>query len=185
MYISLRKSAALQKEILNAVPAVETTVSFSVFEALPAAIIAQSANDAVLAMELRSRLLDALYEIRDLTATANVAHGISKLVARKARVEKDIAFYNALAVAQVRPSDAVILARIDRAKNVNPDHYSYSENLSLPVLPQPSLDSLKLTVAELKKEKVRIQDELLELNIKHSIQLSEETAAVLTAQGLV
>lgn len=166
-------------------PTIESSVVFSVYEALPAAIIAQAALDAVKAMELRSSLMDALYEIRDSTAAANIEHGISRLVSRKARIEKDIAFYTAQANASVRPADAVILARIERAKTVNPDHYSYNETTSVPVFPQASIDSLKLTLAELKKEKVKLQDALLELNIKHNIRLSDETVAVLTAQGLI
>lgn len=185
MFISLRKSAALQKEILAAIPAINTSVTFSIYEAVPAAIIAQGAMDATVAMELRSKLLDALYEIRDLTAQANINSGISTLVSKLARLEKDIAQYTALSKVDVRPSDSIILSRISRASSVGVDHYSFSENLIIPVLPQASIDSIKVTLAEFKKEKVRIQDELLEQNIRNSIKLGDETVAVLTAQGLL
>lgn len=185
MFINLRKAAALQQEILAAVPAIKTTVSVSIYDALPAAVIAQAALDTTKAMELRSSLLDALYEIRDLTAVANVTSGIVQLVARRARIEKDIAVLSAVAAADVRPAEATILAKVQRQATSDVNHYTFPENLTFAVLPQPSIDSVKETIAAFKREKVTIQDKLLELNIKNTIKLSNETVAVLTEQGLI
>jgi hypothetical protein len=185
LFINLRKSAALQQEILAAVPPIKTSVNVSVYDALPASVIAQAALDTVKAMELRSSLLDALYEIRDAVAVANVTSGITQLVARRARIEKDIAVLAAVASAEVRPSDATILAKVQRQATADVNHYSFSESISFAILPQPSIDSVKDTIAALKREKVSIQDKLLELNIKNTIKLSEVTVAILSEQGLI
>jgi hypothetical protein len=167
------------------VPVIDTFVEVSVYDKLPVAVIAQAALDATAAMELRSTLLDALYEIRDAVAVANLNAGITQLVSYLARVEKDIATLNSLANATVRPSDTTILAKVERQANADPSHYSFSETVRFPIFPQASLDSIKLTIAELKKEKVRIQDQLLEANIKNTIKLSDRTVAVLTSQSLI
>lgn len=185
MYISLRKAAALQQEILAAVPALKTSAEVSIFEALPAAVISQAAIDLTKAMELRSSLMDALYEIRDAVAAANVSAGIHALVSRRARIEKDIAVLNTVSASLARPADSVILAKVERQRNSDSNHYSYSETVNFNVLPQASLDSVKATVASLKKEKVAIQDQLLELNIKTNIKLSEGTVSTLSAADLI
>jgi hypothetical protein len=185
MYISLRKAAALQKELQGAVPAISTSVTFSIYEANPLVLVETAAADALEAIELRGRLMSALYEIRNSVARVNITSGIHALVTELAALDNDIAFYNGLVRAEVSPTKAVIEGRIQRAQNSNPEHYSYSENVSVAVLNSANIEALKASLADAKKRKVKIQDELLELNIKHSIQLSDETVAVLTAAELL
>lgn len=185
MYISLRKAAALQKEILAALPTVETSASVSIYEENPLQTLTEARDAAAKALEVRHNLMVTLQLIRDLTAEQNFTSGIYKLVSKLSFIDKQISFYSALSRSEVSPSETVIKAKIERAKNANPDHYSFSDKAAFSIMDKHSIEDLKALVSNLKMDKVKIQDELLELNIKHSIKLTDETVAVLTAQGLI
>lgn len=187
MYISLRKAAALQKEIQAALPNVATSATVSIYENDVTSLLSAATEETAKALEDRHNLMISLNIIRDLTAEANFSSGIYKLVSRLALLEKQIAFYSALAKAEVMPAEPVIKATVERARNANPDHYSFSfsDKVAFSIMDKDTIEELKLLVASFKKEKVKIQDELLELNIKHSIKLSDEIVAVLTAHKLI
>ena len=184
MYISLRKAAALQKEILSAIENIDTTAVVSVYEEDVNAILVDKEAVVLAKLNERNALMDALFEIRDLTATTNVAQGITSLVAQKARLEKDIALYTKLANSSPRQTTSVVNGRIQKVR-ASENTYSHTENLSLDVLSESNIALLTATVVEMKKEKVEVQDQLLELNIKHNIDLSDGSVAVLTAKGLL
>jgi hypothetical protein len=109
--------------------------------------------------------------------------GIQNLVTEAAFLDKDIAFLTGLASSDVRPSESVIKGKVERTRTT--ESYGYQEELLFSVFPQETLDFFKYAISKKKKQKVVIQDQLLELNIKNSIKLSEENVAVLTAAGLL
>jgi hypothetical protein len=47
------------------------------------------------------------------------------------------------------------------------------------------MDQITAEIKNLKKQKQKINDEVLELNIKTEIPLSEDVVATLTAEGLI
>jgi hypothetical protein len=183
MHISLRKAAALQKEILAAVPAVTDSVSVSIYSENPISDIAEHESTMLDAIALRASLMRALEEIRNSTAQVNMTSGVQKLVTRVAFLDKDIAFLTPLANAHTRQSEVVISGKIERALHADTGHYNFQEEIKFSAF--ESTESFSDALASLKKEKVRIQDELLELNIKNSIRLSDDTVKVLTETGLI
>jgi hypothetical protein len=126
--------------------------------------------------------MSILANIRNATAKANMEAGIQNLVTEAAFLDKDIAFLTGLASSDVRPSESVIKGKVERTRTT--ESYGYQEELLFSVFPQETLDSFKDAISK-KKQKVFIQDQLLELNIKNSIKLSEENVTVLTAAGLL
>ena len=63
--------------------------------------------------------------------------------------------------------------------------YGYNDTVSTSVLAQAQIDQAKKQIADLKKQKQKINDEVLELNIKTEIPLSDEIANVLVQEGLI
>jgi hypothetical protein len=185
MYISLRKAAALQKEILAAVPSITDAVSVSIYSETPIMDIVNHEKAMLEAIALRGRLIRALEEIRIVTAYINMTSGVHSLVTRIAFVDKEISFLSGLVNANTRKSDAVIQGKIERALASDSSHYNFQEELVLSVFSERVVAPFRSSLAAMKKEKVKIQDELLELNIKNSIGLSEETVSVLTEAGLL
>ena len=185
MHISLRKAAALQKEILNVIPTVSTTASVSIYSENPIGDLVDQELAMLDAIALRASLMRALREIRSQTAMVNMTSGVHDLVTKASFIDKDIAFISGLATSVARSNDSVINGKMERAKAQDPAHYNFQEEVLLWVFSQESIESFTQALAVLKKEKVRIQDELLELNIKNNIHLSEDTVKVLTDAGLI
>jgi hypothetical protein len=183
MHISLRKAAALQKEILAAIPAVNPMARVSVYADNPVGELIDLELIALDAVAERNELMSTLADIRNATAKANMEASIQNLVTEATFLDKDIAFLTGLAGSDVRPSESVIKGKVERTRTT--ESYGYQEELLFSVFHQETLDFFKDAISKKKKQKVVIQDQLLELNIKNSIKLSEENVAVLTAAGLL
>jgi hypothetical protein len=86
--------------------------------------------------------------------------------------------------------DLVVLnGKLDKIKNRPTDSrasvYGYDDNVSSGVISQAQMDQIKAEIKNLKKQKQKINDEVLELNIKTEIPLNDEVVATLTAEGLI
>ena len=57
--------------------------------------------------------------------------------------------------------------------------------MSTTVVSQEQIDQVKAEIQNLKKQKQKINDEVLELNIRTEIPLSEDVVATLQAEGLI
>lgn len=182
MKITLRKANAVQLAVNEAVKALafDTSVQLNEFEDATAQIGAVhstfQANRAT-----RAKLMDALYEIRKAVAHANATAGIDDMLAEVARMEKDIQFLNTFATKTPRLSDAVIAGKMDKIKNTSEESRLYGryDTIDTGIFTKEEIEEFKRTVAELKRQKQKVQDTLLELNVQTEIQLDEETARFL------
>ena len=80
------------------------------------------------------------------------------------------------------------LDKIRNDKNVESARsriYGYSDTVTTGVLSAEQITQAKAEVLSLKKQKQKINDEVLEFNIKTEIPLSEEVVAVLQAETLI
>jgi hypothetical protein len=53
------------------------------------------------------------------------------------------------------------------------------------VISQEQIDQIKVEIKNLKKQKQKLNDEVLELNIKTEIPLSDDVVTTLTEEGLI
>lgn len=177
MNITLRKANAVQNSINEMIKGLsfDTSVRINEFEDHNEQINAvRDVFNTHLAT--RTKLVGALYEIRKAVATANAEAGINDMLAEVAMLEKEIQFANTFATQQARLSDAVIAGKIDKIKN-SEDRYSYmSSDVTTTIFTKAEVEEYKRTVADLKRQKQRLQDVLLELNVQTEITLDEETA---------
>ena len=80
----------------------------------------------------------------------------------------------------------VIKGRLDKIKNrKDDDSYSYRDSISTSIIGKEQIAQAKAEIKKLKKEKQKINDENLDLNVKTEIPLSEETVKVLTEEGIL
>ena len=63
--------------------------------------------------------------------------------------------------------------------------YGYNDTVSTSILSKDQIDQAKAEVLNLKKQKQKLNDEILELNIRTEIPLSDEVVATLQAEGLI
>ncbi len=190
MNITLRKANAVQNSINEAIRTIkiETNLELNEFQNVEAEIAAaqKKLEDADLR---REKLLVVLYNIRGLVGQANATSGIDLKLARAAYVDKRIGQLEALANVNAVTSLDVIKGKLEKIKSLKDEArsriYGYGDTVSTSVLSQDKIDAIQTEVKNLKKQKQKLNDEILELNIKTEIPLSDEAVQVLQTEGLL
>jgi hypothetical protein len=192
MKITLRKASALQNAIQEAVKNIEVTVKVELNEFERPDVALSTANlKLISADQRRTALTKALYTIRAQVGTSNAECGINERLAKAAYVDKRIGQLTALVGADaVQDSMTVIQGKLEKLKapetaNSRRSLYGYSDTVGTGVLTQAQVDGFKAEQLALKKDKQKLNDEVLELNVRTEVVLSDETVAVLTSEGLV
>jgi uncharacterized protein YdcH (DUF465 family) len=84
---------------------------------------------------------------------------------------------------------AVITGKLDKIRNSKDEGrsriYGYADTVTTTVVSTEQLDQIKAEIKNLKKQKQKLNDEILELNIKTEVPLSDEVVATLQAEGLI
>ena len=190
MNITLRKANVVQNSINDAIKAIDISVNVEINEFQDIdAVIASAQKKLADNDHRRDRLLVTLYNIRGLVGQANADSGIDLALARAAYIDKRLGQLAELASATVITDMSVIKGKIDKIKNSKDEGrrslYGYSDAVTTSVLSQEKIDQIKNEVKVLKKQKQKLNDEILELNIKTDIPLSDEAVAILQAEGLI
>jgi uncharacterized protein YdcH (DUF465 family) len=191
MNITLRKANAVQNSINETVKSikVELTVELNEFQNVEDAL--SKANSELIANDgRRQNLIMALYNIRALVGTANAASGIDTALAKAAFIDKRIGQLEQLAGATEITSLEVIKGKLEKIRNDKSETarsriYGYSDTVSTSILSKEQIAQAKTEILNLKKQKQKLNDEILELNIKTEIPLGDDTVATLQAEGLL
>ena len=191
MNITLRKANAVQNSITEAIKNIKVDLTVEINEFQTVEEVIGKANSALVENDTRrQKLTMALYNIRALVGTANTASGIDTALAKAAFIDKRIGQLEELAKATEITSLEVIKGKLEKIRNDKGENsrsriYGYSDTVSTGVLSAEQISQAKTEVLSLKKQKQKINDEVLELNIKTEIPLSEEVVAVLQAEALI
>ena len=84
----------------------------------------------------------------------------------------------------------VIKGKLEKIKNDKGETsrrsiYGYTDTVSTSILSKDQILQAKAEILNLKKQKQQLNDEVLELNIKTEVPLSDDTVATLQAEGLL
>lgn len=189
MNISLRKASAIQNRILEAIREIKIETSIQLNEFQDAETMLNQASETLWENDQRRNLLLlSLYNIRGLVGAANSASGVDLALSKAAFIDKRIVQLSEFASLSPVDSIDVINGRLakikegdqsQRGRGWNPDTVETS------VITSVRLSKVKSEILYLKKEKQKLNDEILELNIKTEIPLADETVKVLTDEGLI
>ena len=192
MKVTLRKASALQSSIQDAIKAVEVTVKAELNEFEDTAeVLAKANTNTIYSDNRRASLTACLYDIRSLVGSANAMNGINDRLAKAAYIDKRLGQLATLVQADaVQDSMVVINGKVEKLKaekgeNSRRSLYGYSDTVSTGVLTQEQISGFKAQVLDLKKSKQRINDEILELNVRTEIELPTEVEIVLNQEGLI
>jgi hypothetical protein len=190
MNITLRKANAIQNSIQEAIRGIriETTIELNEFQDVEAELT--KANTAMVENDARrQKLLLALYNIRGLVGTANSASGIDTALAKAAFIDKRISQLEDLASSKPIQSLTVIKGKMDKIRNRKDESrasiYGRDETVSTSVIDQVQIDQANTEIKNLKKQKQKLNDEILELNIKTEIPLSDDVVNTLQTEGIL
>jgi hypothetical protein len=186
MKITLRKANALQLAIGEAVKNIDIKTDVKVNEFQDGEVeIARVAAEFKANLERRTQLMDAMYAIRKAVSVANSAAGVDVKLADVAQLEKQVQFYNGLAGKTVRDSANVVAGKLQRLGEVEAKSrmYGYGDTVDTSVLTAEDIKDFRTAAATAKKAKQKLQDELLEINVRTEIEVAN--VDFLTAEGLL
>jgi hypothetical protein len=187
MKVTLRKANALQQNILEAIKntPIVNNVTFNEFEDVSEKFIKVN-NDLANSFNATKTLYESLYSIRKLVGKTN-SEEINGLLCDVALLDKQIHLYNIVASSQPRTDSDVVRGKLEKIKNSTESSrlYGRSDEIVSTILDETDINKAKSKVNELKKEKQKIQDKVLELNIKTEIELPSDVAATLTNAGIL
>jgi hypothetical protein len=181
MKLTLRKANAIQAAINEMIKGLDlsTSVTLNEFEDVQEQIDAVR-NRFWTHSATRNKLTMALYEIRAKVAQANAASGINDHLANVAYLEKQISHNTMLAGKGAQTALRVLNGQVKKLSEVKEDIYGRSSrDVTTSIFTDEEVEDFKHNAAEFKRQKQRIQDELLELNVQTEIELDEETARFL------
>jgi hypothetical protein len=190
MKITLRKANALQIAIGEAVKniSVDTDVKINEFQNGEVEILRVAAEFQENLVR-RTQLIDAMYAIRKAVSMANAGAGVDVKLADVARLEKQVQFYNGLAGKKVREDAVVVAGQLNKLRESKDDSrrsiYGYASTVDTSVLSAEDIRGFRTAAAEAKKAKQKLQDELLEINVRTEIEIAQDAVQFLTAEGLL
>mgnify|MGYP000010602627 CR=1 FL=1 len=189
MKISLRKADAIQRSINEAISGIDlkTEITLNEFER-PTDKIAAAKVSFAEALTKRDSLIDVLYEVRYKTGLENTSNGVSMRLTQLARLEKDISMYKRFASVAPMASTDVLVGKLGKLKSRETDAYGRfggQDEIVTTIMDDVAVEAFKVKLASLKKDKQHIQDELLELNVKVQVELSEKAVEVLKQVGIL
>ena len=181
MKLTLRKANALQAAINEMVKGLDlsTTVTLNEFEEVQDQIDAVR-NRFFTHNATRTKLVSALYEIRRKVAVANAEAGINDMLADVAALEKQIGYNNQLASKGAQTAMRVLNGQVKKNAEAKDEGFGYSRrDVVTSIFTEEEVEDFRRSAANAKREKQRLQDQLLELNVQTEIELDEETARFL------
>jgi len=189
MNISLRKASALQASIQEAMKQISIKFEIDINEFQDPTLELKAANELLFANDARrQRLLMAYYNIRGLVGAAN-SSGVDLHLTTAAFIDKRIAQLEEIARLQPMISEPVLLGKLSKIRNRKEDTarsiYGRDDTVSTTIVTQEQIDGAKEEIRNLKKQKQKLNDDILELNIKTEIPLSDDVVATLQAEGLI
>ena len=187
--ITLRKANAIQQNMNDLLKSIQVKASVELNEFQDVVQTLQAANDAVMAADVRrADLLMAVYSIRATVGVANFQCGIGNRLSHLAYIDKRLHQLEGLVAETARLKDlTVITGQLDKIRNRREEHrmYGYENGVTTGVLQQQQIDSIAGIMRELKKQKQKLNDEVLELNVRTEIELTDDVEAVLVKEGIL
>lgn len=184
--VSLRKAKVLQNLIQDEISnlPIVTEVEISEFD-FPETKIEKFKDDFYKNVLTRRSLLEAMHCIRISVGEANASSGVSSLLGRLAKHEKEIALFSKLSRLKPKTEMKIIKGQLGKIRDAKEDSYGRSDTVDTSIFDAMEIKEFKITLAEKKKHKQDIQDNLLDLNVKTEITLSPETTKTLKSENIL
>jgi hypothetical protein len=190
MNISLRKANAVQNSINEAMRGIKMslTAEFNEFQD-PVVELGRLNKDLMANDQRRSDLLKAQFSIRGLVGAANATSGVDAKLTQAAFIDKRIAQLETFSSSEPMTDHTVIIGKMEKIRNRKEDSraslYGRDDVVSTNILTKEQIDSAKSMIRELKNQKQKLNDEVLELNVRTEIKLSQDVEEILRAEGLI
>lgn len=189
MKLTLRKANALQLLINESIAStsISTQVSVGKYDD-PLAAVSAAGGIFLAAFGKVESLLSVLYSIRQKVSDASHSVGVSKILSEIAHIDKLSGVLKPLAsMSSFAPTEEVLReAHADLKKDQPPTSYGQRRDaFTTGAVPQGWIPGFVKQVSDLRKRKQSLSDKLLELNIRHEIELSGSEEETLKKYDLI
>jgi hypothetical protein len=187
MKVNLRRAAALQHTIQEALRGIElqALVNLDEFQDAEAVIREQHARLEA-NLERRHELNLVLYSIRQAVSQANHTAGVDMRLADIACQEQHLKDLATLSAVAERVNPVVIQGRLEKIRRDTSDRPRvYDNTVETSVLSAEDLHAYRRGMQILRKQRQDAQDEILNLNVRTEIELSDHAVHVLRREGLI
>lgn len=188
MKINLRQAHAIQTQIreeisrLNLVP----SVTLNEFEN-PKDRIDTARSEFEGSLKTHEKLNGVLLDIRKRVARSNVDEGISDLLADAASLDTQIKLYQQFADAKPQQPLEVLEGRLEKRRNTAEGsvYQTISGDVYSGIFAQNEIDRYRRVLADLKRAKQGVQEQILTANIDTQIELNEDEEKLLARLGII
>lgn len=190
MNISLRKANAIQNSINDTMKGIKIGLTADFNEFQDPAVELQRLNAELFSNDKRrADLLTAQFSIRGLVGAANATSGVDAKLTQAAYIDKRIGQLETLATGEQMAEMNVIVGKLDKIRNRKDDThrsiYGREDTVHTGLLTKDQIDQAKTMIRDLKNQKQKLNDEILELNVRTEIALTAEVEQVLRLEGLI
>lgn len=188
MKVTLRKANAIQNSIQDLLRDLTVETEVSLTEYVDAdAVIAESKQKLTQTFKRRVNLTNAQYDIRKLIGTANNESGINEKLTVAALVDRHLAILAPMVAAKTAMTAEEIAARLDKIRKTENGHRQlYGESTVVTsLIDEGEKLAFAAQVKDFKKQKQKLNDEILELNIRTEIEFPEAVVNTLMEEGLI
>jgi hypothetical protein len=190
MKLSLRKASALQLVINEAInePFVGEAVVTKYDD--PATVLAEAAETLTATITKKFDLIGVLYSVRDKVATAGAAAGVAQVLTDLAELNKRESFFKQLAkTTNFAPPLALVTAKLEEIKADKTPNTTYPytkvDSVKVPLLTKETIETYSKALVDLRRQKTKLTDKLLHLNVTTEITLGDAESELLTKYDIV
>ena len=184
--INLRKSAAIQKELFQRANNVEIETDIEINEYNdPKQVIEIQLKEVTDNIVYKQNLLSVLYSLRAKTGIVNAKWDVNQMLAEQERIKACINLYTNLCERRPRPELLEIRQRMEKLKERGEESRYGRDSFSTNVFDKNDIKEFKQTVKTLKKNFQDLNDVILEVNVKRTIELSADEEKLLSDEGLL
>jgi hypothetical protein len=191
--VTLRKANSIQKVIrteINSLTRVLAAdeISVTIFDKDVASTIKNARDNFNAAMIKRDRLTNILYEIRQLVCDANYKSGVTALINETARLgavqenlQKLATISAAVPLEQIVEDLEIQRQRFEKS----PESFRVRENMDVSLMTEDMLREIKEKNLAIARNRRRLDDEILNLNVSTMINISDESYKFLEENGVI
>lgn len=187
MKVSLRRASQLQLEInarLRSSENMSTQVEVNEFQNVEQEVQKQ-ADKFAQELEVRKRLIKILFNIREQVGQQNHASGIDSRLTAIAEIDRNMQLNDAVIAAPVQRDTREIESRLEKIRTNTANSYSIRDTVPTGVVSEKLIQQAKDDNNQLKKQKQKLNDQVLELNIRSEIELDADSQEFLTELGIL
>ena len=187
MKINLRRAKALQTAIYEKIQTLPIALAVDINEFDNAEAVLKTASKSLDEnLKARQALWTEYYNLRAKVSMLNCAKGIDALLAQQALTEqliREIQPLTTISNSVKSKSLAVITSQQDKLRTTS--NAFQVDHINTGVLSEAAIKEANIQLTELRRTKQKINDSLLDLNVKTEINLDELTVNTLTTHGLI